>query len=428
LPDPTDPRCPEAFKAVAREELQQFRRIGPSDADLLRALLGFVAELAEWDLVKKDFYVSTARKLVQAAYGPTPHVFDPFSGGGSIPLEGLRLGCEVTASELNPVAWIQLKIALEWCARKGSQLADLFDEWSGWVLKEAEKRLAEYYPADGQKRKPLAYLWARTVRCEATECGATIPLIRNLWLSEAKRPKKALRITYPNGSLEPHIEVFEPSSEKDVQRGTIGRTAAACPRCGVAMSRKRLQAQLRGRRGGADDALLLAVVRQKSGGRGKDYDAPTKTDLDAYAKAQNEAKAVRIEMPPFPRNYSQAFPSGLYGFETWADVLAPRQRFSRWVIHEVIEDALKAAGKKVKHKDLLDALAACLYVAYSDNLKQYLTVVHPFLTSRPASTWPTPTTPSITPRSAYGCRRESSRSSYRAPAFRCAQTSWRGIP
>ncbi|MGH7698951.1 MAG: DUF1156 domain-containing protein, partial [Gemmatimonadales bacterium] len=115
LPDPTDSHCPQSFKAVARKELHQFRRVGPSDLDLLHALLAFVAELAEWDLVNKGGYVSTARKLIQGAHGATPHVFDPFSGGGSIPLEGLRLGCEVTASELNPVAWLQLKIALEWC-------------------------------------------------------------------------------------------------------------------------------------------------------------------------------------------------------------------------------------------------------------------------------------------------------------------------
>ena len=58
LPDPTDSHCPESFKAVARKELQQFRRVGPSDADLLRVLLAFVAELAEWDLVNKGGYVS----------------------------------------------------------------------------------------------------------------------------------------------------------------------------------------------------------------------------------------------------------------------------------------------------------------------------------------------------------------------------------
>ncbi len=371
LPDPTDSHCPESFKVVARKELQQFRKVGPSDLDLLRALLAFVAELAEWNLVNKGGYVSCARKLIQAAHGTTPHVFDPFSGGGSIPLEGLRLGCEVTASELNPVAWLQLKIALEWCGRRGSELADLFEEWSEWVLKRMEQRLEEYYPADAHGRKPLAYLWARVVKCEAAGCGATIPLVRNLWLSQAKGRKKALRIAYPNGSLEPRIEVYVPSSDNDVAPGTIGRTAAACPRCGIAISRRRIRAQLLRRRGGADDAVLVAVVRQNSSGRGKDYFSPTKADLAVYEKAREKANKVHIEMPPAPPEGDTGFRPRPFGIINWADVLAPRQRFSRWVIHEIIEEALKEAEKKVTDRDLLNALAACLYTAYSDNAQYH---------------------------------------------------------
>ena len=371
LPDPTDPHCPDSFKLVAREELQQYGKVGPSDADLLRALLAFIADFAEYNLVNKVAYSATARKLIQAAHGTTPHVFDPFSGGGSIPLEGLRLGCDVTASELNPVAWLQLKIALEWCPRYGHKLADLFEEWSEWVLKEAEKRLAEYYPADANKRKPLAYLWARTVKCEAAGCGATIPLIRRLWLSKTERRQRALRITYPKGSLDPRIEIFEPSSEKDVQRGTVAGNNATCPRCHAVTGRLRVQAQLRTRRGGADDAILVAVVRHNSKGRGKDYYTPTTTDVDACEKARIQAGRIQLIMPPFPQNDTRAFPPGPYGITTWADVLTPRQRFSRWVIHEIIEDALHEAEKQIKDRDLLNALAACLYMAYSDNAQYH---------------------------------------------------------
>lgn len=371
LPDPTDRHCPESFRATARRELEQFRRVGSSDADLLRALLAFVAELADWSLVNKGSYVSTARKLVQAANGAAPHVFDPFSGGGSIPLEGLRFGCEVTASELNPVAWLQLKIVLEWCARKGPVVADLFERWSEWVLKEAERRLSAYYPSDAQKRKPLAYLWARTVTCEAAGCGATIPLVRNLWLSQAKGRKKALRIVYPKGSLEPRIEVFEPSSEKEVERRTVAGFNASCPKCHRVTPRERVQAQLRARRGGVDDAIMLAVVRQNRSGRGKDYYTPMKADLDAYEKAKAKARDIHIEMPPAPPEGDTGFRPRPYGITCWADVLTPRQCFSRWVLHEVIEDAIKEASNEIKDKDLLNALAACLYTAYSDNAQYH---------------------------------------------------------
>jgi putative DNA methylase len=239
------------------------------------------------------------------------------------------------------------------------------------VLDETERRLAPYYPADREGRKPLAYLWARTVKCEAAGCGATIPLVRNLWLSEAKGRKKALRITYPEGSLEPRIEVFEPSSDKEVERGTVAGFKATCPKCHIVTPRERVQAQLRNRNGGAHDAMLLAVVRQNASGRGKDYYTPTRADLDAYAKAQAKAERLQIEMPSFPQNDTRAFPPGPYGITNWADVLTPRQRFSRWVIHEVIEDALKQAEKQVNDKDLLNALAACLYTAYSDNAQYH---------------------------------------------------------
>ncbi len=368
LPDPCDPLCPAEFKTAARRALQQHRKIGPTDADLQKALVAFVADIANCDIVHVAACVSTARELVRGAYsGDTPHVWDPFSGGGSIPLEGLRLGTEVTAGELNPVAWLLLKIALEWCARKGPELAELFEEWSQWVLREAEKRLSAYYPPDAQGRKPLAYLWARTARCEAARCGATIPLVRTLWLSTAEGRKKALRIFYPKGSLEPKIEVITPFSDKEVDRGTVVRNNATCPRCHRVTPRERVQAQLREKRGGADDAILLAVVRGNASGRGKDYEAPNRHDMEAFSKAAQKSKSIQIEMPPAPPEGDTGFRPRPYGITNWADVLAPRQRFSRWVLHEVIEDALKEAAEKTKDKDLLDALAACLYAAYSDN-------------------------------------------------------------
>lgn len=371
LPDPCDPLCPAEFKEAVRKALQQYRKVGPKDADLQKALLAYVADIANWDIVRVAGYASTARELVKAAHGGLQHVFDPFAGGGSIPLEAQRLGCEVTASDINSVAWLLLKIALEWCGRKGPELAELFDEWSEWVLKEAEKRLVEYYPADTQRRKPLAYLWARTVQCEAAGCGATIPLVRNLWFSTAQGRKKALRIHYVKGAMKPTIDVFAPASDKEVERGTVAGNNATCPKCHTVTPRERVQAQLREKRGGADDAILLAVVRGNASGRGKDYETPNRQDLEAFSKSAARSKSIQLEMPPAPPEGDTGYRPRPYGIINWADVLAPRQRFSRWILYEVIEDALKDAAKKTKDKDLLDALAASLYAAYSDNAQYH---------------------------------------------------------
>ena len=55
------------------------------------------------------------RKEIRKAYGGRPpKVLDPFAGGGAIPLEAMRLGCEVTAGDINPVAWFILKCTLEY--------------------------------------------------------------------------------------------------------------------------------------------------------------------------------------------------------------------------------------------------------------------------------------------------------------------------
>ncbi len=54
------------------------------------------------------------QEIRKANGGRAPKVLDPFSGGGAIPLEAMRLGCEVTAADLNPVAWFILKCTLDY--------------------------------------------------------------------------------------------------------------------------------------------------------------------------------------------------------------------------------------------------------------------------------------------------------------------------
>ena len=51
---------------------------------------------------------------MKAYGGRAPRVMDPFSGGGAIPFEAMRLGCEATAIDINPVAWLVLKCTLSY--------------------------------------------------------------------------------------------------------------------------------------------------------------------------------------------------------------------------------------------------------------------------------------------------------------------------
>ena len=121
LPDPCDKHCPEDFKERARRLLPEVQgQIGAKDEDLRRALLQFIGDFANWDLSTNRKYLEVSRGLVKAAHPEeTPLVVDPFAGGGSIPLEALRLGCETFASDLNPVACLILKVMLEDIPRHG---------------------------------------------------------------------------------------------------------------------------------------------------------------------------------------------------------------------------------------------------------------------------------------------------------------------
>ncbi|UUO15888.1 DUF1156 domain-containing protein [Dolichospermum heterosporum] len=111
----------------------------------------------------------------------TPTVLDAFAGGGSIPFEAARYGLNVLASDLNPVAVVTMKAAMEYPLKFGPDLQHDIDKWVKWVGDEAEKRLAEFFPSlPGETVQN--YLWAHTVVCPS--CESVVPLSPNWWLSK----------------------------------------------------------------------------------------------------------------------------------------------------------------------------------------------------------------------------------------------------
>ena len=308
LPDPCDPHCPAAFKTAARRILlgmhgrpQGWAAALESDEGLRRIILTFIANFANWDNAASPAYLDVSRALLRAAHGEeAPLVVDPFAGGGSIPLEALRLGCEAFASDLNPVACLILKVMLEDIPRHGPGLAEELRRVGGEIKRRAELELADLYPSDAAGATPIAYLWARTVRCEAPDCGAEIPLLRSFWLCKKATRKRALRhrVERSTGST-PRVEfeIFEPKAAKEVHGGTVTRARAACLCCGAVLPPERVRAQLAAQRGGADvifdaegrrtgGARMTAVVTLRPGLTGRHYRLPTQEDFAAVYRSQ----------------------------------------------------------------------------------------------------------------------------------------------
>lgn len=369
LPDPCDEHCPAEFKAEARRFLAPVPMVplGPSDEDLRKALLKFIADFANWDNSANQTYLTCARGLVRAAHGEEPPlVVDPFAGGGSIPLEALRVGCDAFASDLNPVACLILKVLLEDIPRHGPGLADELRQVGKEIKDEAEKELAEFYPPDPDGARPIAYLWARTARCEAVGCGAEIPLMRSFWLCKKANRRRALRLlrerdgkhrgncldtlTSEKGAW--RFEIFEPKSEGDVRGGTVARGNAACPCCNTVLSVARVRAQLTEQRGGADvifdekgrrigGARLLAVVTLDENKSGRQYRLPTERDYEAVCRAQKRLKTTldewekggRMGLCPVPDEAlppigTLGFRVQRYGMLQWGDLFTARQKLA----------------------------------------------------------------------------------------------------
>nr|WP_199194158.1 DUF1156 domain-containing protein [Pleurocapsa sp. CCALA 161] len=81
-----------------------------------------------------------------------PVILDAFAGGGSIPFEAARYGLNVLASDLNPVAVVTMKAAMEYPLKFGADLQQDIDKWVKFVGDEAEKRLAEFFPSKYEDR------------------------------------------------------------------------------------------------------------------------------------------------------------------------------------------------------------------------------------------------------------------------------------
>jgi putative DNA methylase len=333
-----------------------------------------------------DFF----RVEIKKAYGGrAPRVLDPFAGGGAIPLEAMRLGCEVTAIDINPVAWFILKCTLEYPQRLAGQTRPLpsfareSDEfisaywkskgngrkgrgkkpeatqpsmletpeadlswhvraWGHWVLERARRDLERFYPTvDG--KPTVAYLWARTVTCK--NCRATIPLLKTLWL--CKKDNKRFRLKLNPRADRSGVDfdvVAEPAKggnaaqrrfhDQEVGRGTMSRSGAWCPMCSkpgtVSMTIEDIRAEgMAGRLG----AQMTAVV--VDGHRGKEYRLPTEEELQASRDATDHVDEVFKDVPfglptePTPTGggsgAGRAFSVQNYGMDQWYKLFTPRQ-------------------------------------------------------------------------------------------------------
>ena len=205
-------------------------------------LFRIIEDLVKWENINNETVLNAARaEILKSTGGNPPPVYDPFCGGGSIPLEAQRLGLEAHGSDLNPVAVLITKALIEIPPKfaglppvnpraktsllkggtwKGAQgLAEDVRYYGQWMRDEAEKRIGHLYPKatlpGGGEATVIAWLWARTVKCPNPACGAQMPLVRSFALSTKKGKEAWVEpVVTPGSSGNPPAIAFEVKTGK----------------------------------------------------------------------------------------------------------------------------------------------------------------------------------------------------------------------
>jgi len=338
----------------------------PGDEQGRAELCNKIESITHWGTENGPALDYFRREIRKAFGGRAPRVLDPFAGGGAIPLEAMRLGCDVVANDYNPVAWFILKCTLEFPQRlagktwplpmtneqmtndknqvaqldlslahlsfahsREGNLAAHVRYWGQWVLERARQELASYYPAvNGQPT--VAYLWARTVPCPDPQCDAEVPLLKTLWLCKKEGKRRALRLVVPrnpvSGRNRVSFEIWSPDPRDEVPPGTMAGAKSRCPVCGTPLTPVYIkQCGQAGKLG----ARMTAVVVET--GHGKEYRLPTPKEEEAARRAAEALPVAAAQIPyglptePLPGPEILGIRVPLYGFKTWADLFTPRQ-------------------------------------------------------------------------------------------------------
>ncbi len=366
----------------------------PESEEERERLKRFLINLCNWDA--HPSLIEEARKLLRQHYpdGP-PKVLDSFAGGGSIPLEALRLGCEAYAVEYNPVAYLILKATLEYPQRYGvgangrSPLHEDVERWGKWVLERARAELAEFYPKEPDGATPIAYIWSRTVRCPNPACGAEIPLFRQFWLAKKPNKRIALKPIVNHYDKRVDFEVVTVGANEDwPSQGTVRRATAHCLLCGGTADDDYLRSEAQAERMGH---RLVAVVKTTGRGSGRQYAVANSKHIEAFKKAARRLEELKanhkdelslVPDEPSPGTIGQgASQRPTYGLTEWGKYFNPRQALALATFARLVREAHEEIKKECCNDDYAKAVATYLGLAV-DRLGDYNSILCSWHTSR----------------------------------------------
>ena len=352
-----------------------------------RRLFDILERLVPWEASTDEKVLAEARaEIVKSCDGELPKILDPFGGGGSIPLESLRLGLPTFSGDLNPVAVLIQRAMLEiphrfanlppihpnligsrgmWNGAEG--LAADVQAYGKWMQEEAKRRIGKHYPdatlPDGSKVTPIAWIWARTVKSPDPSWPGHVPLVRSWELT--RKPGK------PSTWIDAVVDHKDKSISYKIRHGgkvpdgLVGRQGGICLTTGAQISLRYIREEGRAGRHGVS---LMAIVCE--GDRSRQYIEPIADDLQVIIEP-------KPALGPLPRN-PRDFKTPNYGMLNWEDLFTTRQALALDTFSEILldvrsqieNDALNLPVDPVRLRD-----GGTGRTAYADAVVTYLAFV-----------------------------------------------------
>ena len=289
-----------------------------------------------------------------------PPVYDPFCGGGSIPLEAQRLGLRARASDLNPLPVLLNKAMIElppkfhnqkpvnpdadpmgmftgtgrgrqrvpWKGTAG--LADDIRYYSAWMREEASKRIGHLYPKvqlpDGNSATVVAWLWARTIPCANPACGLQMPLMKTFQLSKKKDNEHWVKPVVDRETNT--VSWVVQTHNEGVPNPTVNRTGAYCCGCGAAVNLPYVREQSRA---GKIKETMIAIIAESD--RGKLFLSPNET----YIQTDLSAEPISRPRGKLPER-ALGFAVQNYGFTEWHQLFTQRQLTALNAFSDLLSD------------------------------------------------------------------------------------------
>ena len=366
---------------------EQFPTEADQDKERQR-LFRLIEELVKWDNSNNLTVLKAAHdEILKSTNGHPPPIYDPFCGGGSIPLEAQRLGLEAHGSDLNPVAVLITKALIEippkfagqppvnpaaknkmsgkgmWTGARG--LADDVRYYGQWMRDKAFQRIGHLYPnlgltpeQGGGEATVIAWLWAQVVKCPNPGCGAEMPLVRSFALSTkpAKRSWIEPQVDRATNTVRYEIK----GGSQALPDGTVNRRGARCFVCDAAVPFDYVAAEGRAGRMGA---RLMAIAA--AGPTGRIY-APPSHDHEELA---HTAEASNVPDSCLP-DQALGFRVQRYGVTRHRDLFSPRQLVALTSLSTLVAEAREQAIADGAPDEYGDAVAT--YLAFGvDKLADY---------------------------------------------------------